>query len=757
MTSDHKFIEFVLPFVKNEPKPKVKEITYRDFKNIDQGKFCEDIEHALNRNDDFFTLDVDSAASVFNDTLCMMIDKHAPNKTLVVKNERKPFMDDALITLRREKRQFERKSRKYKNPEDKDSYSKLIKDFRKKVKMKRSNFYQSKLESFKGNKKQTFKIFNSLLGNNTTQVLPNCESNETLCHDFEQHFYNKIQNIRYEVALHTAADGISANTDQSNTNNCKNNIKYFPKFSPLNDSELNKIVHAISNKCCVLDPLPPDLFKECLPFLLPYLKYIVNTSLCNGIFPTCYKKAVIKPSLKNYSLDQDLLSNYRPISNICFFSKVLERCVLNQLIVHLESNGCFGEFQSAYRKFHSCETAITRISNDILCSLDDKHCTFLLFLDLSAAFDTVDHKILLSNLKLKFNIDETALNWFQSYLYYRSYFVNIDQYFSNGIWLLFGVPQGSILGPILFILYMSEIEIIAKRYGFRIHIYADDTQLYISFKHVDVFTTVSDIEYCLRDIKNWMSENFLKINEDKTKFLLISANCFSPTALSDMCISFAGNVISPSLDAVNLGVTFDSTMSMHSHINDIVSKGYYHLSNFWRLADKLTVDLKLTLVTSYIIPLIDYCNIIFYAANETHVYKLQKLLNSAVRFIYNLTGKRRRLSITPYLKKLHILPVRYRMKYKVALLVYKSLHDLAPTYIKELMEYKVTYSHLRSSNKLFALQTSTPKSSYGESSFAYVAPNVWNELSKDIVCSPTLEIFKRRLKTHYYTQCFENI
>ena len=148
-----------------------------------------------------------------------------------------------------------------------------------------------------------------------------------------------------------------------------------------------------------------------------------------------------------------------------------------------------------------------------------------------------------------------------------------------------------------------------------------------------------------------------------------------------LCVSFSGNIITPSLDAVNLGVTFDSAMSMAPYINSIVSRGYWQLSNFWKTADKLTYELKLQLVTSYILPLIDYCNITFIAASKSNLNKLQKLLNSAIRFIFNMTGRRYRHSVTPYLKKAHILPVEFRVKYKVALTVYKCFNDLAPTYL----------------------------------------------------------------------------
>ena len=506
------------------------------------------------------------------------------------------------------------------------------------------------------------------------------------------------------------------------------------------------------NKYCCLDVVPTDFLKKCLPYLLGYLKYIINQSLETGIFPSKYKDTILKPSIKDNSVDKDLHCNYRPLSNLCFISKVMERSVLNQLVEHLQTNNLFGEFQSAYRKFHSCETAITKITNDILFTLDNKECFFILFLDLSSAFDTVDRSILLSVLNKKYGVTGLALKWIESYLGNRHCYVNIDDCFSSGFLLLFGVPQGSILGPILFILYISEIENIAKCYGFKIHIYADDSQLYISFQRYDILSTVSNIEHCLRDIKHWMSVNFLKINQDKTKFLFISPYESMHSAYKDICISFSGSIICPSLDVVNLGVTFDSSISMQAHINGIVSRGYCYLSNFWRVADKLNKDLKLQLVTSYILPIIDYCNITFVAASANSIQKLQKLLNSAVRYICNITGKRCRLPITSYMKELHILPVSYRIKYKIAVTVYKCVQGLAPFYLQDLIKPKVTFSHLRSSNDVFSLHTIVPKSHYGESAFSYIAPVVWNELPQNLRLTSTVETFKSLLKTHYFKE-----
>ena len=252
-----------------------------------------------------------------------------------------------------------------------------------------------------------------------------------------------------------------------------------------------------------------------------------------------------------------------------------------------------------------------------------------------------------------------------------------------------------------------------------------------------------------------MSCNFLKINEDKTKLLLISSNNENCNVFTDLCILFSGNIITPSLDAVNLGVTFDSTMSMTPYINSIVSRGYWQLSNFWKTADKLTYELKLQLVTSYILPLIDYCNITLIAASKCNLKKLQKLLNSAIRFIFNMKGRRYCHSVTPYLKKAHILPVEYRVKYKVALTVYKCFNNLAPVYICRnswcLRSHMLTYALLMmySHYTLLFRRQSTVKTLF------HMLPLLYGmHFHRILSFVHHLIILKKRLKSFYFVEYF---
>ena len=183
-------------------------------------------------------------------------------------------------------------------------------------------------------------------------------------------------------------------------------------------------------------------------------------------------------------------------------------------------------FQSAYKALHSTETALLRIQSDILTALDSKQCTILVMLDLSAAFDTIDHEVMLNRLKSCIGVSGKALEWFRSYLSNRYQSVLIDGVESDLLRLLFGVPQGSVLGPILFIIYMSPLGKILKSMGVQYHFYADDTQIYVSFDVDDTEAAVEKVERAVCVIKDWMTKNFLCLNDDKTEVLLFASPYF---------------------------------------------------------------------------------------------------------------------------------------------------------------------------------------------------------------------------------------
>ncbi len=204
-----------------------------------------------------------------------------------------------------------------------------------------------------------------------------------------------------------------------------------------------------------------------------------------------------------------------------FLSKVLEKLVAVHLSDYLTRNGLHEPMQSAYRKLHSTETALVRVQHDVLEALSGQKACLMVLLDLSAAFDTVDHTQLLRTLG-DLGIRDTALEWFSSYLSDRHQLESIGQHKSAPRKLVYGVPQGSVLGPVLFTVYTASLGRLLRSYAMNYHFYADDSSLYIMFKPLDIITTVDHVEQCVRSVRTWMSQNSLKMNDTKTEVLLIT-------------------------------------------------------------------------------------------------------------------------------------------------------------------------------------------------------------------------------------------
>ena len=275
-----------------------------------------------------------------------------------------------------------------------------------------------------------------------------------------------------------------------------------------------------------------------------------------------FKKTVITPLIKKASLPIEDLKNYRPASGLSFISKLVERVVAKQLVDHIHQHDLDNSYQSVYKPGHSTETALLSIKNNIHLSLSRGKATALVLLDLSADFNMNDHSTLLACLLDWFGVGGSALKWFSSYLTERYQSVKIGSTLSNIHKLLFGVPQGSVLGPFLFSLYTSPLStLIGKHKGVNFHFYADDTQLYVHLSHRNASAAFDKLNRCLQDVKEWMSASKLKLNRDKTEFILFGSKKQIEWLKACFQIDILGNPLHPTESVRNLGVWFDSDFS----------------------------------------------------------------------------------------------------------------------------------------------------------------------------------------------------
>ena len=373
--------------------------------------------------------------------------------------------------------------------------------------------------------------------------------------------------------------------------------------------------------------------------------------------PDSMKQALVTPLLKKDDLDPEVLKNYRPVSNLSFFSKVLERVVAARLTNYMTINQLHEPMQSAYRACHSTETALVRVQNDILRTLDQGGAAILVLLDLSAAFDTIDHSILLSRMESALGVKGSALQWFKSYLLGRKQRIKINDHFSENQEILWSVPQGSVLGALLFLIYIIPLAQLIR--------YADDTQLCLSFKKTSdnaiVKREILNLEKCLCDISVWMSQNKLKLNNDKTEIILFGSKKHL-AELNIKSLSVAGTDVSVASEPVrNLGAMFDSQLIMAPHVKSVVKKSSFHLRNIGKARRVLTEDATKRVMQSLVMSRLDYCNALLIGIKQDLIAKRQRLQNSAARIV---SRTRKYEHITPVLIKLHWLPIKFRIQFK---------------------------------------------------------------------------------------------
>ncbi|KAK3524688.1 hypothetical protein QTP86_000793 [Hemibagrus guttatus] len=318
------------------------------------------------------------------------------------------------------------------------------------------------------------------------------------------------------------------------------------QLSTVAAEEVLQITRSCNPTTCPLDPIPSAMLQTISPDLLPFITTVINGSLTSGHVPTVFKKARVIPILKKPALDPSDISNYRPVSLLSFLSKILERVVCNQLSDYLMQNNLHDPNQSGFKAAHSTETALLAVTEKLHAARSAKLSSVLILLDLSAAFDTVNHKTLLSTLR-SLGICGTAWEWFASYRSYQETWKGLT---SAPRRLSTGVPQDSVLGPLLFSLYTHSLYKAISSHGFSYHCYADDTQLIFSFPPSDT-TASAQISACLVDISSWMTAHQLKFNPSKTELLIIPGD-LSPA--QDLAISLSNSMISPSATARNLGL-----------------------------------------------------------------------------------------------------------------------------------------------------------------------------------------------------------
>ena len=519
------------------------------------------------------------------------------------------------------------------------------------------------------------------------------------------------------------------------------------------------MINESPTKSCLLDPIPTFLLKECVDILLPSITKLINMSLSEGCFPDSFKKAIVTPLIKKSCLPSDELKNYRPVSGLCFVSKLVERAVSNQLKSHIRLNELDNPLQSAYKAGHSTESALLYIKNEVHVSLSKGMPTALVLLDLSAAFDTIDHDTLTDCLASWFGLGGTVIDWFTSYLKDRCQAIKVGSTLSDLRKLLFGVPQGSVLGPLLFSLYTTPLsKIIGNHPNIKFHFYADDTQLFIHLCPKSASSMFAKLNSCLSDVQKWMSSCKLKLNPDKTEFIVFGSPAQHAKLNPLFPINILGNPLHPAQKVKNLGVWFDADFTFTDHVSNVCRNSFLQLRDLRRIRKYLSVEQTILVANALVSSPLDYCNSLFRSLSCTNLRRLQCIQNTLARIV---TNHRRFTRASPILKSLHWLPVKYRSMFKVATFVYKFLTYNHPCYFSSsFVPYNCNYNTRRSrTDKKFLITPQyNPPEHRSKKQFNYTlafdAAAIWNNLPENIRTAPSCTSFRKRLKSHFFDMAF---
>ena len=729
--SDHSVIYFNIDYSVSHSEPNV--VRSRNLGMVKEADFKRDLEAGLEefRSRNFYTGFKDSVL-MFNQIQQDTLNKHAPERDKVMYNNNKPkWMDQEFKVARANRRKKYKKWRRTQNDDDRELFVQSRAEVAQLVNVKKRNYYSGLIANCDNSQRELFKACKNLLDKPKSSVLPKSNSPLPLANRFNNYFCDKIVKIRNNfISPGPIVVQEPSTSDFPIANSTLN------EFEPVTESQLLKIIKLAPIKTSPDDPIPAILLKNCMDTILPDLVQLVNLSLTSGEMDGL-KDSVVTPLLKKVGADPEELSNYRPITGIKYLGKLIERSALPQLIHHMLSNSLHIPNQSGYKTGHSCETLLVRLVNDIFLNMDGSKCTVLLLLDCSAAFDTVDHEILLDILYRDIGLRDAVLKWFASFLKGRRQSIIINGVKSESRENRFGVPQGSVLGPVLFNIYVRGLIGYLESHGFSIHGYADDHQVFKSFRIEFQFSTIRDcLPKCLELVSSWMQKFFLKLNASKSQVVVFTPASQSSDLLVQRVFLNDGSIIPISKEAMNLGLLLDCNLTFGPQIDMVICSCYRLLRDISSIRKFLLDDDIKSLVNAVVIERIDNCNAIYTGLSVHHITRLQRLQNSCARVIY---GARRRDHVSGLLKQLHWLPIRQRIIFKVLCLIFKCLHNTAPSYLSDVLPQTVGNRFVR---------IPRTKTSYGDHAFCRFGPIYWNALPANVTSSQSIANFKSKLK-HY--------
>ena len=727
--SDHHLV--FLAYSLKKPKIKPHSVTTRDFKGINWDTFNKDLEECPWENV-LLKNDINDKVCIFETYTNDLLDKHAPYKTFKVsKNDPTPWIDNdlkALMNCRDEKKiKF--------NESGQNNLFDEYKDLRNKVTAKRRKAFATHIHKNLNLKIKQSKDFYKAA--RSLHLIPNKNARNPI------NFSATRLNQTFTANNNTPAD--DALIDVQIQTMYERNPPTIHKFdfTAVEEQEVIKTTKSLKSKSFGIDKINSFILKLIINRVGSVVTDIVNTSFRSKIFPDRWKYAIITPLPKvDYPTRE---KDFRPISLLCTISKVLEKIANKQICAYLIRHALLDTCQSAYKANYGCITALLKVLDDILDGVDDSEATILVLLDFSKAFDTVNHRLLLEKLSI-LGFQNNALEWVKSYLTGRKQQVKTDNEVSEFIDLKNGVPQGSILGPLLFTIMVLDIRQHITYTSH--HSYADDLQLYKSFKPAFVNETILSVNEDLANISRYCENSALTINEDKC-FYMILGNRQVLSKIPHMPhadIKINNIPIKRVQECRNLGVTFDEVLSWRRHVSRSIQRAMGNYITISRFKKFMSRESKIILVESVILSQFNFGDTLLLNISQELQRKIQRVQNLCLRFIFDVK-KNSDVNYDVLLSSLNTLDMFHRRVLHSLCLLFKVLNNSEPVYLSDLftLQEEIRLRDTRTFDRNIYIPNSHVSSIHAKS-FKFYSAKIWNQLPDDIKLSKNVLIFKRKVK-----------
>lgn len=714
--TDHRLVFCNLNVKIEDNSPKL--FTYRNFKHFNNELFLNDL--LLINWDHIYNLsDIDDKLSFLTNNIINLFNIHAPIRTIKVSKPKAPWLTDVIKIMIKTRDKLLAKYHKTKDNAHWVEYKAMRNYVTNAVRREKKAYLE--FCCTKGSH-ETWKALETL--NIKSKLKNNIPDNLKFPDDINNNFIQVAAN----------APPLCDELLNFYENNTFSNGELF-EFENTTNMQVEKIISKLKSNAKGSDDISITMIKYCIPHITSHITHILNTILDSNKFPSNWKKALIipVPKISNPISYSDL----RPISILPTLSKILERILYEQMNAFFNSNKILPPQQSGFRQGYSTVTALLDVTDDIARGVDDKKTTALTLLDYSKAFDTVNHDLLCAKLKY-YGFNTSALNLIKNYLTNRTQSIILDCAVSSALPVISGVPQGSIIGPLLFILYTSDV--CSQLQYCRSHQYADDTSVYLSFTKDDALQAQVQLNSDLSNIQTYSVRNSLVLNPQKS--VLIYFGNDSDWAATNLNITLDGVRLPVVSNVKSLGLTLDSKFRFREHVNKIIQKCYLALRNLFRNKAFLNRELKKKLSDTLVLSLTNYADIVYGPCLDVKtVGRLQKIQNSCIRLIFNLS---RRDHVSDKIKDIGWLNLHYRRQLHLVCFVHKLLKTKCPDYLFKKLNFRHLLHNINVRNQ-YLLNTPRYRTTFFRRSFSYSSSKLYNTVPTEFK-----DYSPQRFKTSMY-------